>query len=181
MSIAPAQAPVTTARRSVTLFASLAAVALLLAGGIIALIAPEQMDDHSAGLGRLSEALAGLALLAGAMALAPLTPRGIVVRILWLLGVIGLAGVGLTMLSVVVTTVEAPEAVVLAVVGLAALGLIAAGIIGIMRRIWPWWVGVAVALLVPIMFLLPYNSFFMAAVWALVAWRAQSEIAGTGD
>lgn len=181
MSIAPAQAPAATARRSVTLFASLAAAALLLAGGIIALIAPEQMDDHSTGLGRLSEALAGVAFLAGALALAPLTPRGTLVRILWLLGVIGLAGVGLTMLSVVVTTVEAPEAVVLPVVGLAALGLIAAGVIGIMRRIWPWWVGVAVALLVPIMFLLPYNSFFMAAVWALVAWRARAETTASDE
>ena len=181
MSIAPAAVPVAAVRRSIPMFAAIAAAVLLVANAVIALIAPDQMDDHSAGLGRLSEGLAGFSFVAGAIGLAALTPRGTLVRVFWVIGVLGLLAVGLIMLAVVVTTVEAPEGIVLAVVGLAVLGLIAVAIIGIKRGIWPWWVGVPVALLIPIMFLIPFNSVIMAAIWVLVAWRARMETPASGQ
>lgn len=50
-------------------------------------------------------------------------------------------------------------------------GLIAVGVLGT-RRVWPWWTGVALALFLPIMFLVPFNNIPMAAVWVLAALTA---------
>jgi hypothetical protein len=175
MSVAPAPAPVATRRRPITMVASLLAAALLLANAVVGFIAPDQVADHSAGAGQLSEALAGLSFIAGAIAILPLVPRSMLARIIWVLAVVSLVAFGLTMLSVVVTGVEPPAELVTVVTAAVGLTLIAIGIVGIMRGIWPWWVGVPVALLVPIMFFVPFNSVFMAVVWVLVAWRARAE------
>ena len=48
------------------------------------------------------------------------------------------------------------------------IGQVAVGVLGIPSR-WPWWTGVGVALLMPIMFLAPFNTAFMAIVWIAVA------------
>lgn len=175
MSVAPASVSAPTLRRPVTMAAALLAAALLLANAVVGFIAPDQVADHSTGAGQLSEALAGLSFIAGAVAILPLMPRGTVTRIIWVIGIVSLLAFGLTMLSVVLTGVEPSSEIVLVVTALIALALIGVGVVGIMRRIWPWWVGIALALLVPIMFFVPFNSVFMAVVWVLVAWRARVE------
>lgn len=175
MSVAPAPVSVTAARRPITMVASLLAAALLIANAIVGFVAPDQVADHSTGAGQLSEALAGFSFLAGAVALFPLVPRSMVARIIWVLAIVSLVAFGATMLSVVVTGVEPPSELVTVVTAFVALALIGIGIVGTMRGIWPWWVGVAVALLVPIMFFVPFNSVFMAVVWVLVAWKARPE------
>ena len=175
MSVAPAAVPVATVRRPVTMVASLLAAALLIANAVVGFVAPDQVADHSAGAGQLSEALAGLSFIAGAIAIIPLIPRGMLARIIWVLAIVSLVAFGLTMLSVVVTGVEPSAEVVTVVTAAVGLTLIGIGIVGIMRRVWPWWVGVLVAVLVPIMFFVPFNSVFMAVVWVLVAWRARPE------
>jgi hypothetical protein len=148
--------------------AGLLAALLLLAEAALALAVPDQMGDHTTGLGRLSEALAGAAFIAGAAALLPLVPHGRS-RILFGLAPVGLGTAGLTMVSVVMVRSEPVEWLFLLAVGALLIGTISAGIIGVRRGLWPLWTGVAVALLVPVLFLAPLNSVFLAAIFAAVA------------
>ena len=81
--------------------------------------------------------LAGAAALAFAAAVRGWRPW------LWWLAPVGMTIAGLTMIGVPLMPTF--------------LGQVAAGVLGIPRR-WPWWTGVGVALLMPIMFLLPLNT-----------------------
>ncbi|UMG91994.1 hypothetical protein [Nocardioides sp. TF02-7] len=125
-------------------------------------------SDHFTGLGLLSELTAGAAFVAAAVALVALTPvtgwRGL----LWWLAPAGLTVAGGTMLAVPVVGQEPAEWLFVLAVLPTFVGLVAAGVLGT-RRVWPGWVGAGVALLLPIMFLLPLNGFLMAVVWTSVA------------
>lgn len=146
------------------------AVAALLGDLALGLAAPDAMSDHSQGAGRVSEALVGLAFLLGSVALAALVPhRGRWGRALWWLAVAGLAAMGVTMLAVVVTGAEPPSALVTAETLATLVGMVATGVLGARRGVWPWPVGVGLALFLPLMFLAPLNALFMAAVWLGVA------------
>lgn len=149
--------------------AAAAAAALLAAEGVVALLAGDDLGDHTTGLGLLSEALVGLAFLAAAVALAPLTPRGGVRRVLWALAPLGLSVAGATMLGVTVVGAEPVEWLFLAAVLPTFVGTVAAGVIGARAGRWPWWTGVALALFLPMMFTLPFNSWVMAVVLGAVA------------
>jgi hypothetical protein len=164
-------------RRIAALSAAIAAALFLIVNAVLAAIAPEAMGDHSTGPGRISEALAGLSFIAGGLAIAALVPTGAFARAVWILAVAGCAACGITMLAVVVSTVEPPAEVVMVEVAVTAIALIVTAIVGGIRRVWPWWVAAGVALLLPIMFLLPLNSIFMAAIWLAVAiWARPVEI-----
>jgi hypothetical protein len=146
--------------------AAAAAAALLGVNGALGLLG--DVNDHTTGLGMLSEVSAGLAFLAGAIALAVLTPvtgwRGV----LWWLAPVGLTIAGATMVGVPVFGSEPVEWLFVVAVLPTFVGLVAAGILG-SRRLWPWWTGAGLALFLPVMFTLPWNSFWMAAVWMAVA------------
>ncbi|BDZ63703.1 hypothetical protein [Agromyces mangrovi Wang et al. 2018] len=163
-------------RRTTARVASWAAVAAYLAQfgvGAAAFAAGVDTGDHSQGLGVASEALGGFAFLAAAVALAALAPRGVRLAA-WIPAIVGLGASGATMIWVVWSRFEPPFELFLAEVALSALGLIAVGVLGAIRRsVWPWWVGVAVALIIPIMFLVPVNSLPLAAVWVAVALTAR--------
>lgn len=152
--------------------AALGAAALLLTGGTTALFAdPAALADHTSGIGALSEILTGLAFLAGALCLILLRPVRGWRAWLWSLAPFGLTVGGLTMLAVPVIGQEPPGWLFLLGVVPCFVGLIAAGVLGT-RRIWPWWAGLALALFIPIMFALPFNSVPMAGVWICVALTA---------
>lgn len=169
--------------------AAACAAALLLANMVLAIAAPGQMGDHSTGAGRLSEGLVGLSFIAGSAVLVALMPKGAWSRITWILAIAGLFSSGLSMLAVLVAATEPPVELFLVEVALAVPALIAVGAVGIRRRTWPWWVGVGMALLLPVMFALPFNSPIMAAVWIAVAWcavppaasKAATEAGGEAD
>jgi hypothetical protein len=148
--------------------AGLLAALLLLAEAALGLAAPDQMGDHTTGMGRLSEALAGAAFVVGALALLPLVPAGRS-RVLFGLAPIGLATSGLTMVSVVVVRSEPAEWLFLVAVAALLVGTISAGVIGARRGTWPLWTAVCVALFVPVMFLVPFNSVVLAAAFVAVA------------
>jgi hypothetical protein len=173
MSIASRTAPrpITLRRRTAATAAGLAAV-LLLVGAAIALLAPENLADHSRGAGRLSELVTGLAFLAGAVTLVLLAPDGAPRRPLWMLAPAGLAITGLSMLGVVVTGTEPPEWLFLLAVGTTLVGMVVAAVIGTRAGTWTWPVAVAVALYLPVMFLLPWNSVVMALIWLALALAA---------
>ena len=162
----------TTTTRSttppVTRRAGLLAAALLLAEAALELAAPDQMGDHTTGAGRLSEALAGASFVAGAVALVPLIPRGRS-RFLFGLAPAGLGLAGLTMVSVVAVRSEPAEWLFVLSMAALVVGTISAGIIGARSGTWPLWTAVAVALFVPVMFLVPLNSVVLAAILAAVA------------
>ncbi|GAA2045935.1 hypothetical protein GCM10009819_36960 [Agromyces tropicus] len=165
-------------RRAVARWSAWTAVALYAAQfavGAAAVVSGGDAADHATGLGGASEALGGLAFLAGAVVLGALAPRGARLAA-WVPGIAGLAASGLTMAWVVGTRVEPPVEVFLAEVALMALGLLVAGVLGALRRrVWPWWVGTALALVVPVMFLVPVNSLPLALAWAAVALTARPD------
>ena len=143
------------------------AAAVLLANAVIGLAG--DVDDHTTALGAASEVTAGLAFLAGALALLLLRPVRGPRGLLWSLAPAGLAVAGTTMLLVPVVGSEPSEwGFVLAVLP-TFVGLVAAGVIGTSARLWPWWVGAGLALFLPVMFLAPLNSVVMALAWAGVA------------
>ena len=149
------------------------AAAFLLAGGTVALLADaDTLADHTSGAGAVSEAVTGLAFLAGAVALTLLTPVSGWRRAVWALAPAGLTISGLTMVLVPLLGTEPPGWLFLLGVVPSFVGLIAAAALGSRRR-WPWWTGLGLALFLPIMFLLPFNSVPMAAVWAAVALTAR--------
>lgn len=149
------------------------AAALLLGNGLVALAG--DVDDHTTGLGLLSEVTAGLSFLAGAVALAVLVPVAGWRALLWWLGPAGLALAGLTMVGVPIVGSEPPDWLFVLAVLPTFVGLVAAGVLGTGRR-WPWWTGAGLAAFLPIMFLLPAsaNGFAMALVWLAVALTASS-------
>lgn len=144
----------------------LSAAALLLATGVVGFLG--DVDDHTQGLGAVSETLAGLSFLAGALALVLLRPVTGWRAMLWWLAPVGMTISGLSMLAVPVTGSEPPAWLFVAGVLPTAIGLVAAGVLGIGRR-WRWWTGVGLALLLPMMFLLPLNTLWMSLVWLSVA------------
>jgi hypothetical protein len=149
--------------------ASLAAVALL-ANAAIGLLG--DVDDHTIGLGMLSEVTAGFAFLAGAAALALLAIGSGWRRLLWLLAPVGMTIAGLTMAAVPIIGSEPGEILFVLAVVPTFVGLVAAGLLGAGRR-WPWWTGAGLALFLPIMFLAPLNSVLMTLVWGAVALTAR--------
>lgn len=175
--------PVRTDRLKAARAGAAAAAGLLLVGGIVALMSdPVTLADHSQGAGALSELTTGLAFVAGALALAALTPVRGWRRVLWMLAPFGLAVGGLTMVGVPIVGAEPPGWLFLLAVAPILVGMIAAGVIGT-RRVWPWWTGVGVALFLPIMFAMPLNSLFMSGVWACVALTVREHVSparGTG-
>ncbi len=172
-STSQAVTPRTTAR-TLARTAALVAAVFLLANMVLAIVAPGQMGDHATAAGRLSEGLVGLSFIAGAAALLPLLPQPATARWFWLLGIAGLAASGLTMLAVFATTLEPPFQLFLAEVAVTAPALVGIAVSGVRRGNWPWWVGLGIALLLPIMFLLPLNSMIMAIVWIVAAWQLRT-------
>jgi hypothetical protein len=153
--------------------AALAATVLLLVDGLIMVTAGDALGNHDSGAGLWSEAVAGAAFVAFAAALLPLAPTRGLRRVLWLLAPAGLMVAGLTMLGVVLTGTE-PAGWLFAIAVLPTLvGLVSAGVVGARTGVWPWWTGLGVALFLPIMFLVPFNSFVMAAVTMAVAVTAR--------
>ncbi|WP_430647703.1 hypothetical protein [Agromyces sp. GXS1127] len=173
-----AGAPDPARRRALARTAAWIAAALFIGQfgvGAAAALTGIDVGDHGNALGRASEALTGLAFLAGAVAIAALAPRGALLTA-WIPGIAGLAASGATMVWVVATGAEPAIEVFLAEVALTALGLVAAGVLGALRRrVWPWWVGTGVALIIPIMFLVPLNAIPLALVWAAVALTAHPD------
>ncbi|WP_198295478.1 hypothetical protein [Diaminobutyricimonas sp. LJ205] len=172
---APTAVP-SSARPRIARSAAWTAVAFLLADFIIsvaALLSGLDTFDHSTGLGLASEAVAAVAFIAGAMALSALAPQR--QRLLWLPAVLGLLASGIVMFGVIITGAEAPELIATIVIGLMAFGLLLVGILGSIRRtVWPWWVGVGVALIVPVMFFVLLNAIVLALIWTGVALTARS-------
>lgn len=152
---------VADAHRSARAAAATAAVLLVLEGMLSVVVG---VDDHTDAWGAVSEVVAGLAFLSGAISLALYVPVSGWRAVLWWLAPAGLALSGLTMLSVPVVGAEPAEWLFVLAVLPCFIGTVSAGVLGIGRR-WPWWVGAALAAFLPIMFLLPYNSFLMALVW----------------
>lgn len=156
-------------RRTLSRIAAAVAAGILLTGVVFALVSGTAVPtDNTRGAGALSELLMGLAFLAGAGALALFTPVRGWRLVLWILAPFGLAVGGLTMIGVPAVGQEPPTWLFLLGVVPSFFGLLAVGIIGT-RRVWPWWTGLALALFLPIMFLVPFNNIPMAVVWALVA------------
>lgn len=146
--------------------------AALAVDGVVGILADEQaMNDHTGGAGAVSEVAAGVAFVCCAVTLALLTPVGGWRGFLWWLGPAGLAGAGVLMIGVPLTGSEPPSWAVDLTVLPALVGTIAAAVFGT-RRVWPWWTGVGVALFLPVMFTVPFNSFLMAAIWGSVALTA---------
>lgn len=170
----------TTRRVAAARIAAAGAAVCLLAGGTVALLADSAvLADHTRGAGALSELLTGVAFLAGACALVMLTPVRGWRRVLWSLAPFGLVVGGLTMVAVPVIGAEPPTWLFLLGIVPSFLGLIGAGILGT-KRVWPWWTGLGLALFLPIMFLVPFNSIFLAAVWGCVAVTAGRRGFGRG-
>ena len=152
--------------------AAVAAALLLVANGVIGLLG--DVDDHTAGLGLLSEVTAGVAFLGGAVALALLCPVTGLRRVLWWLGPVGMTVTGATMIGVPVIGSEPAEWLFVVAVLPTLVGTVSAGVLGA-GRLWPWWTGAGLALLLPVMFLLPFNSFVMAAIWFTVGRVVRAE------
>jgi hypothetical protein len=82
----------------------------------------------------------------------------------WWLAPFGLAVAGAPMLGVPVTGTEPPLWLFLLSVIPTFVGMIAAGVLGT-RRVWPWWVGLGLALFLPVMFVVPLNGLLLASSW----------------
>ncbi|WP_028659616.1 hypothetical protein [Nocardioides insulae] len=121
------------------------------------------VEDHTTGLGLASELTAALAFLALAVALAATVPVTGWRALLWWSGPVGLTIAGLTMIGVPVVGAEPADWLFVLSVLPTLIGTVAAGVLG-SRRIWPWPTGVGLALFLPIMFLAPLNSLWMALV-----------------
>jgi hypothetical protein len=143
------------------------AAGLLVVNGSIGFSGAD-LSDHMHGVGLVSEVTAGLAFLAGAVALALAQPVAGWRAWLWWLAPAGMAIAGATMVGVPLVGSEPAGWLFLLAVVPTFVGQVAAGLLGTGRR-WPWWVGAGVALQLPIMFLVPLNGFVMAAAWAALA------------
>jgi hypothetical protein len=143
----------------------------MLAELVVAATADGDLNDHSSGAGRLSEALVGLAFVAGAAALALWLPSGRLRRALCLPAVVGTGLTGLIMLLITVTGDEVSETVTTVVVLLTLVGHVVQGVVGWRAGVWPLWAGAMLGALMLVMFLVPNpaNSAGMAAVWLMLA------------
>jgi hypothetical protein len=161
----------TTARSTPALTRTMAFLAtlLLLGDAVVSLLHPNAMSDHAAGPGRLSELLSGLAFITMAASLLPLSPVAGLSRALFALAPLGLGLCGILMVGVVLMHDEPPVAVFLVSVLVALVGCVVAGVVGIRSGTWPVVTGVGIALLLPALFLAPFNSVVLAEVWLLVA------------
>lgn len=144
-----------------------AAAALLIANGAVSLFGGD-LTDHTRGPGMATEILTGLSFLAGAAALASAARVHGWRAWLWWLAPLGMTIAGLTMVGVPLAGAEPPTWLFIAGALPTFIGQVAVGVLGIPNR-WPWWTGVGVALLMPIMFLAPFNTAFMTIVWIAVA------------
>jgi hypothetical protein len=164
-------APTAVSGRRAGALAALAAGVLMLAELAVALTTDGDLADHSSGAGRLSEALVGLAFVAGAAALAFWLPSGRLRRGLCLPAVVGTCLTGLIMLLITVTGREASETVTTIVVLLTLVGHVVQGVVGWRAGVWPLWAGLILGALMLVMFLVPNpaNSGVMAAVWLVLA------------
>jgi hypothetical protein len=173
MTAAPSHPASIAARSAHALPATAAkiAAAVFVVEGVVSLLAGDGARDHSSGLGLVSEALAGLAFVACAVCLGPLAPSGLGGRTLWLLAPVGLTIAGLTMLGVTVVGSEPAAWLFAASVIPTFVGTVAAGVLGARRGLWSWWTGAGLAALLPVMFLLPLNTFVMALTMAAVAFE----------
>jgi hypothetical protein len=159
----------TTGRSTVAGTSAVAAAAALALNSVVGLLAGgEGLDDHSQGLGALSEASAGVAFLAGAVALAVVTPVRGGRAAAWWLAPAGLATAGATMVTVPLTGAEPPLWLFVLVIVPTFVGLVAAGVLGT-GRLWPRWVGLGLGAFLPVMFLVPLNGPLLAAIWVGVA------------
>jgi hypothetical protein len=151
--------------------AAATATAMLTVNGLVALAG--DVDDHTAGLGLVSEVTAGISFLAGAAALALFVPVAGWRALLWWLAPAGMTIAGITMISVPIVGTEPPDWLFVLAVLPTFVGLVAAGVLGTGRR-WPWWTGAGLAAFLPVMFLLPpyANGFTMALIWLAVALTA---------
>lgn len=154
------------AHHGARLAAALTAAVLI---AVAALGLSGDVSDHTHGLGAASEILAGVSFLTAAVTLILLRPVSGWRGALWWLAPIGLGISGCSMLMVPVVGAEPPDWLFVVGVVPCFVGLVAAGVLGI-RRIWPWWVGIGVALQLPIMFLAPLNALWMALLWIAVVW-----------
>jgi hypothetical protein len=154
--------------------AALVAVAALAVDAVVSAVAgPDAVSDHMTGAGAVSEVAVGVAFVACAVALALLRPVAGWRGLLWWLGPVGLAVAGMIMVGVPVVGSEPPSGLVDLVVLPALVGMATAGVVGSRRRVWPWWTGLGVALFLPVMFTVPYNSVLMALIWLAVALTAR--------
>jgi hypothetical protein len=159
--------------------AGFAALALL-GDATVSLLHPDALTDHASGAGRLSELLSGVAFVAMAVALLP--PTRAITRRRWLFAAapVGLGLCGLVMVAVVVTGHEPHVAVFLVSVTLSLVGCVAAAVIGQRSGVWPWVTATGVAMVLPILFLVPFNSLVLAGVWAMVAVSTRLPRSGDG-
>ncbi|HEX5511148.1 MAG TPA: hypothetical protein VFX41_05495 [Actinomycetales bacterium] len=164
-------APTAVPGRRAGALAALCAGLLMLAELAIALTAETDLSDHSSGAGRLSEALVGLAFLAGAVALGFWAPNGRLRRALCLPAVVGTSATGLIMLVITVTGQEVSETLTTIVVLLTLVGHVIQGVVGWRAGVWPLWAGLMLGAVMLVMFLVPNpaNSAGMAAVWLALA------------
>lgn len=162
-------APSVAARRG-SLLAGATALCFALEAAVAAAW-PAGIADHATGAGRVSEALAGAAFLLAAATLVALVPRvGRPGR--WFLpAVLGCAAVGIAQVDIAARGQEWPETLTTGIVLVAWAGLVAAGIVGARAGAWSWPAGVALAAVLPALFLLPspVNSVVLALLWVAVA------------
>ncbi|UOE45797.1 hypothetical protein [Agromyces larvae] len=133
---------------------------------VVAATGSAELADHASGAGRATEALAGAAFVVGAIALMALTPRpGI---LWWLPGIVGLAASGITMIVTAISGAEPPFWLFVSEAVLTAVGLVIVSVSAVRRRVLPWWAAIGIALILPIMFLVPMNGIVLVLVWAAV-------------
>ena len=150
---------------------AVATAAAFAAEAVVAAVWPANISDHSAGAGRASEALAGLAFLLAAATLLAWVP--VLGRWLAAPAVLGCAAMGVAQLDIAARGQEWPDMVVNAILLVAVTGLPLAGVAGVRAGAWPWWIALLLALVVPVLFVVPSpgNSAVLALVWVVVAAR----------
>jgi hypothetical protein len=126
-------------------------------------------DDHSTAAGATSEALFALVLIGTAVVCVTLVARqpDLASRASALLAVVGLVLSAGTAVSVPLRGSEPSEGWSTLVVLAALVGLVVLGVMVMVRRRWPWWVGLVLATFLPVV-------FFGGSVGASVPWWLRS-------
>jgi hypothetical protein len=160
--------------RSTASWAAAVAAVLLAATGAVGILAVGDIADHASGAGRLSEGLAAAAFAAAAVTFGSLRPRDGIARHVFSAAAVTTGLTGLAMAGVAVTGQEPPEPWVTFLVLATLASLVAAGVAGWRARTWTWWVGAAIALFLPVMYVVPapVNVVVMALTWMAVAFYA---------
>jgi hypothetical protein len=169
VSLAPSPVRESSPVRTRARWLAVATAVVWAAEAVVAALFPANLSDHSTGAGRVSEALAGLGFLLGAVTLVAVVPAlSRAGRWLATPAVVGCAAVGIAQLDIAARGQEWPESVVTVIVLLAWTGLLLAGIAGARARMWPWWAVALPMLVVPALFFIPSpaNSAVIALVWA---------------